>query len=86
MKPKDFDACSKKAEQYLNKRAENGAVIGGVIAGITGAAGGHMGAGALAGSAVGENTGGPGKGNDRDQIKQDYVNQCLKNRGYSAVG
>lgn len=99
---KDIDDCMKKADSYLVKHKEGrmnkamgrqalqGALLGGVIGavsgnGIQGAAGGAaVGAGAgVAGAYIDEKS----KDNVKpDELKQQYVQNCLQRKSYQVIG
>lgn len=86
----DVDQCMAKADEYLKgekakqvaKGAGRGAVMGGVIGGLF--SGGLRGAarGAVAGGAIG----GTASALSPEQLKRQYVNNCLSEKGYQILG
>ncbi|MGE3609258.1 MAG: cell envelope biogenesis protein OmpA [Bacteriovoracaceae bacterium] len=91
---KDIDKCIADAENYLEsskgkqvaKGAGAGAIIGGAMGAVSGLFTGNLGRGLLRGSAVGAAGGGAVGALSPDQIKRNYVNQCLGEKGYQVIG
>jgi hypothetical protein len=97
----DIDACLAKAERYLethkNERfwketgrgAAGGAIIGGVFGALTGNTRDALGGAAL-GAGLGAASGAAGEASkDKlkpDELKQRYVNNCLRRKNYAVIG
>jgi hypothetical protein len=66
------------------KEGARGAIIGGAVGLVTGDVGRAAGVGAAAGAAAG----GTEKAFDRelDPVQKQYVDQCLRDRGYQSIG
>ncbi|MBL7666341.1 MAG: hypothetical protein JNM93_14495 [Bacteriovoracaceae bacterium] len=91
---KDVEICMDEAEKFLEsskgkqmlKGAASGSIFGAVVGAATGLITGDIknsiGRGALVGGAAG----GAAAGLSPDQIKRNYVNQCLGEKGYRVIG
>ena len=90
----DIEKCEKEADQYVEsstgknaaRGAGSGAVVGAAIGGVLGIFGGGVGRGLVTGGAVGAAGGGASGALKPDQIKHQYVNQCLHDQGYQVLG
>jgi uncharacterized membrane protein len=91
---KDIDQCIEDGDKYLEsskgkkiaKGAGAGAAIGGAIGAVSGMFTGNLGRGIVRGGAIGAAAGGTSSALSPDQIKRNYVNQCLADRGYRVIG
>lgn len=91
---KDIDQCIEDGDKYLEsskgkkiaKGAGAGAAIGGAIGAVSGMFTGSLGRGVVRGGAIGAAAGGTSSALSPDQIKRNYVNQCLTDRGYRVIG
>jgi outer membrane lipoprotein SlyB len=91
---KDVDRCIADADEYLKsskgkqvaKGAGAGAMIGGAMGAVGGLFTGNLGGGLLRGGAIGAAGGGTVGALSPDQIKKNYVNQCLADQGYQVMG
>lgn len=91
---KDIDRCIADADEYLEsskgkqvaKGAGAGAAIGAAMGAVSGMFTGNMGSGLLRGGAIGAAGGGAAGALSPDQIKRNYVNQCLADKGYRVLG
>lgn len=98
LREKDIEQCQAEADENLTsskgkrvaKSAGKGAVIGAIggaaIGLITGNTGKALALGTAVGAGAGAATGGASAAMSPDRIKQNYVTQCLSNKGYSVVG
>ncbi len=90
----DIDQCIKDGEEYLEsskgsqiaKGAGFGATVGAAMGAVAGAFTGNFGTGLARGAAIGAAGGGASAGLSPDQIKRNYVNQCLSDQGYQIIG
>ena len=90
----DIDQCMQDADTYLEsdkgKQMARGAGHGAAFGAVTGAAmglfTGNIGRGALRGGVVGGAAGGAAGALSPDQVKHNYVNQCLSEKGYRVIG
>lgn len=91
---KDVDRCIADADEYLEsskgkkvaKGAGAGAAIGGAIGAVGGMFTGNFGSGLMRGGAIGAAAGGTSSALSPDQIKRNFVNQCLAEKGYRVLG
>ena len=94
---RDIDECMQTAEAYVKKNQDSkvaeGAVKGGAIGAATGAAigavTGNFGqalASGAAGGAAGGATWGLFKAAEPSPVYKNFVNKCLKDKGYEPVG
>ena len=91
---KDINRCIADAEEYLEsskgkqvaKGAGAGAAIGSAMGAVSGMFTGNLGRGLLRGGAIGAVGGGAAGALSPDQIKRNYVNQCLADKGYRVLG
>jgi outer membrane lipoprotein SlyB len=91
---KDVEKCMADAEEYLDsaegkkilKGAGGGLAIGAAFGAIAGAFTGNLGSGMVRGGAVGAGVGGTAAAISPDQLKRNYVNQCLGEQGYQVIG
>lgn len=90
----DVDKCIADAEEYLEsskgkqvaKSAGGGAVIGAAMGAVSGMFTGNLGRGLIRGGAVGAAGGTAVGALSPDQVKKNYVNQCLAEQGYQVIG
>lgn len=94
----DIEACRKRADDWVESTAgkdiAKGAAVGGAAGAAVGAVGGAVsGRGAGTGAAVGAATGatagavhGAAKQTRPSPVYKQYVNRCLKERGYDVLG
>jgi hypothetical protein len=81
-------ADSRRAGEMASRTGE-GAVTGGATGAVVGAIGGHPGRGAAAGAAGGATLGlfrGLFDLRERDPVFRNFVDQCLRDRGYQPIG
>jgi outer membrane lipoprotein SlyB len=91
---KDINKCIAEADDYLEsskgkqvaKGAGTGAAIGAAIGAVGGLFTGNFGSGLIRGGAAGAAGGAAYGGMSPDQIKHQYVNQCLSEKGYQVLG
>lgn len=91
---KDTDACIADADAYLKsskgknmaKGAGGGAAIGAAMGAVGGLFTGNFGSGLVRGGAIGAAAGGTAGALSPDQVKHNYVNQCLAEKGYQVIG
>lgn len=91
---KDIDKCIAEADEYLEsskgkqvaKSAGGGAAIGAAIGAVGGMFTGNFGRGLVRGGAMGAAGGGAAGAISPDQMKRNYVNQCLGEKGYQVIG
>ncbi len=91
---KDVDECIAEADKFLDsdqgrqlaRGAGGGALVGAAIGGALGIFGGGIGQGALMGGTVGGAAGGASAALTPDQVKHNFVNHCLAERGYQVIG
>ena len=94
----DIDACIALAEAHqaggdqgakLAKKTGQGAIVGGAVGGAVGAVTGNLGRGVAAGAAGGA-AGGLTRGlfqsGDPDPITKQFVERCLRDKGYEPIG
>jgi hypothetical protein len=77
----DNEAAGNKGEE-IAKSTAGGAAVGGAVGAATGAVLGNLGRGAAAGGA----TRGILKSGDPDPVFKNFVNRCLKEKGYDPIG
>lgn len=90
----DVAACEKLADDYMTSGkgkdiasgAGKGAAVGGVTGAVAGIFTGNVGRGALFGAAVGGTAGGASAAVSPDEVKRNYVNHCLEEKGYKVMG
>ena len=94
----DIDACIQYAVDNeaagnkgvdIAKSTAGGAAVGGAVGAATGAVLGNLGRGAAAGAAggaAGGATRGILKSGDPDPVFKNFVNRCLKEKGYDPIG
>lgn len=90
----DVDQCIADADNYLEsskgkqvaKSAGAGAAVGAAMGAVSGMFTGNFGRGLMRGGAVGAAGGAAVGGLSPDQIKRNYVNQCLAEKGYQVIG
>jgi hypothetical protein len=84
----DNEAAGNKGEE-IAKSTAGGAAVGGAVGAATGAVLGNLGRGAAAGAAGGA-AGGATRGilnsGDPDPVFKNFVNRCLKEKGYDPIG
>jgi uncharacterized membrane protein len=91
---KDVNKCMADAEKFLEsnkgkqvaKGAGGGAAVGAAMGAVWGAFSGNAAQGAMRGGAIGAAGGATGAALTPDQIKHNYVNQCLGEKGYQVIG
>jgi len=90
----DVDQCIKDGDDYMEngkgkqiaKGAGTGAAIGVAFGAVSGMFGGGIGSGMVRGGAVGAGVGAAGGALSPDQVKRNYVNECLGEKGYRVLG
>lgn len=91
---RDVDQCMDDADKYLKsgkaknvaKSAGGGAAIGAAIGAVGGMFTGNLGGGLVRGGAMGAAGGTAVGALTPDQVKHNYVNQCLGEQGYQVIG
>jgi hypothetical protein len=95
---RDIDACIQYATDYgaggdkgsdIAKNGAGGAVLGGAVGAATGAVLGNLGRGAAAGAAGGAAGGltrGVLRSGDPDPVFKNFVDRCLREKGYEPIG
>ena len=91
---KDVDQCIADSEEYLEsskgkqvaKGAGAGAAVGAAMGAVSGMFTGNFGRGLVQGGAIGAAGGGAAGAISPDQVKRNYVNQCLADKGYRILG
>lgn len=91
---KDIDQCLKEADDYLEsskgkqiaKGAGFGATVGAAMGAVAGAFTGNLTKSLAQGAAIGAAGGGTSAGLSPDQVKRNYVNHCLYDKGYQVLG
>ena len=95
---RDTDACLRMARQYgaeadkssqIANKTATGAAVGGASAGAWGLVRGDAGQRALAGAAAGAAAGtvrGGMQATETSPIFKNFVNRCLRERGYEVIG
>lgn len=93
----DIDDCIRQAENYVKTHPEakiaestakggvTGAVVGGAVGAVTGNLGRGLGAGAAGGAAWGFMRG-LFKSAEPSPVQKEFVNRCLKEKGYEPIG
>ncbi|MFA5182434.1 MAG: cell envelope biogenesis protein OmpA [Syntrophales bacterium] len=94
---RDIDDCRQKADAYVKSDAAKtiakdtaiggvgGAVVGGTMGAVTGSFGKGVGVGAAGGAAAGLVTGAI-KASKPSPVYKTFVNRCLSEKGYDAIG
>ena len=90
----DTDACIADADEFLKsskgkkiaKGAGAGAAIGAAMGAVGGLFTGNLGGSLVRGGAIGAAGGGTAGALTPDQVKHNYVNQCLAEKGYQVIG
>lgn len=90
----DIDQCMKDADVYLDsaegrkiaKSAGFGAVVGGMAGAVSGLFSGNVGRGAAEGAAIGGVGGGTAGALSPNELKRNFVNKCLADKGYQVIG
>ena len=91
---KDVDECIEEGDDYMEngkgkqiaKGAGAGAALGVAFGAVTGMFTGNMGSSAIRGGAVGGAVGATGGALSPDQVKRNFVNECLREKGYRVLG
>lgn len=91
---KDIDSCIAEAEEYtkgtkgkqIAKGAGGGAAIGAAMGAVGGMFTGNLGGGLVRGGAIGAAAGGTAGAISPNQLKKQYTNQCLTDKGYQVLG
>jgi hypothetical protein len=91
---KDIEKCMNEADEYLEspkgkniaKGAGAGAVIGAAMGAVGGFFTGDIAGGAMRSGAVGAAGGGAVGAMTPDQVRKNYTNQCLAEKGYQVIG
>lgn len=93
----DIDECIRQAEHYVKTNPEakiaestaiggvTGAVVGGAVGAVTGNLGRGLGAGAAGGAAWGFMRG-LFKSSEPSPVQKEFVNRCLREKGYEPIG
>jgi uncharacterized membrane protein len=90
----DVDLCMKNADAYLQsskgkailKSAGSGALVGGAMGTVAGLFTGNIVRNATLGAAMGGAGGAVQGAITPDQLKHNYVNKCLTDKGYHVLG
>ena len=90
----DIDQCLSDADAYLEsskgkqilKGAGSGSVIGGAVGAVSGLLSGNLLRGAATGAVIGGAGGAAAGAITPDQLKHNFVNQCLSDKGYKVIG
>lgn len=90
----DTKVCMDKADRFLKspkakkmiKSGGAGAFLGGVVGGVAGIFTGDVAGSAAQGAAMGGAGGAVAGAMSPDELKQKYVNQCLRKKGYQVLG
>lgn len=90
----DINQCIKDADVYMEsskgkkiaKSAGFGAVVGGAVGAVSGLFSGDVGRGLAEGAAMGGVGGGTAGALSPDEIKRNFVNKCLADKGYQVLG
>lgn len=90
---RDTKECTALADEYVSGKgkavaegAGKGAAVGGATGAVAGAFSHNIFGGALFGSAIGAVAGGTSKALSPNQVKRNFINHCLQERGYKVVG
>lgn len=91
---KDTEICISEADEYVEsgkgkkiaKGAGAGAIVGSAMGAVAGIFTGDLARGAFQGGAIGAVGGGAAAGISPDEVKRNYVNQCLHEKGYQVIG
>lgn len=91
---KDVKQCMADSEEYLKsgkgkqvaKSAGAGAIFGAAIGAVGGMFTGNIGGGLARGGAMGAAGGTAAGAMSPDQVKRQYVNECLAEKGYRVIG
>lgn len=91
---KDVDQCIQDGDEYMEsgkgkqiaKGAGTGAALGVAFGAVSGLFGGGIGSGAIRGGATGAAVGATAGGLSPDQVKRNFVNECLSEKGYRVLG
>lgn len=91
---RDIDECISQADEYMKgdeakrilKGAGKGSVFGGTVGAVSGLLTGNVARGATRGAAIGGTAGAAGTALSPKQLKRNYVNRCLAQRGYEVIG
>jgi len=93
----DIEECKALADEYIKSQeaekiakstaggAAGGAIIGGAVGAVRGSLGRGLGVGAAAGAAAGL-VRGTAKASKPSPVYKNFVNRCLKERGYEPIG
>jgi hypothetical protein len=90
----DIDECMKLADDYVSSGkgkkiaagAGKGAAVGAAGGAVAGAFHHNALGGGILGGAVGAAVGGTSSALSPDQVKRNFTNQCLSERGYKVIG
>lgn len=90
----DIDRCMAEADEFVKsskgkkilKGAGTGTAIGAAFGAVTGLFTGNLGRGLVQGGATGAAVGATAGAISPDQLKHNYVNQCLGEKGYRVIG
>jgi outer membrane lipoprotein SlyB len=91
---RDIEQCMNESEEYIEsgkgkkiaRSAGKGAIFGAAVGAVSGALFGGIGRSAVGGAAIGATAGGVGEGLSPDEIKRQYVDQCLAQKNYHVLG
>lgn len=91
---RDVEECNQLADQYMEsgkgkqiaKSAGSGAVIGAAAGAVAGLFTGNVGRSAVFGGAVGGAGGAAAGAMSPDEVRRNFMNQCLSDKGYKVMG
>ena len=94
---RDIEECQQQAAEYVKSQAgletakstAVGAGAGAIVGGAVGAVTGHVGRGAAVGAVGGGTSGflhGLFRGSQPSPVQKNYVDRCLKEKGYEPIG
>lgn len=91
---KDIQKCKNKADAFLESEegkrivrgAGQGSVVGGAVGAVSGILTGNVARGATQGAAMGAAGGAAGTAVSPNQLRRNFVNRCLHEKGYEVMG
>ncbi len=90
----DIKNCTQKADEYLEspevkktlKGAGTGALIGGAVGIVSGLFSGNVVTSGAEGAAIGGTAGGVAGALSPDQVRKNFIDKCLRDKGYDVIG